>query len=84
MMTFLAPAAMWPLAFSASVKRPVDSITSCTPKAAQGSSAGDLADTTLISLPSTTSTSSSALSAADFLLLTVPLKGPWMESYFSR
>ena len=27
MMTFLAPAARWPLAFSASVKRPVDSMT---------------------------------------------------------
>ncbi len=27
MMTFLAPAARWPLAFSESVKRPVDSIT---------------------------------------------------------
>jgi len=27
MMTFLAPAAMCPLAFSASVKRPVDSMT---------------------------------------------------------
>ena len=26
MITFLAPAVMWPLAFSASVKRPVDSI----------------------------------------------------------
>ncbi len=31
MMTFLAPAVMWPLAFSASVKRPVDSITTSTP-----------------------------------------------------
>ncbi len=29
MMTFLAPAARWPLAFSASVNRPVDSITTC-------------------------------------------------------
>ena len=27
MMTFLAPAARWPLAFSESVNRPVDSIT---------------------------------------------------------
>ena len=27
MMTFFAPAARWPLAFSESVKRPVDSIT---------------------------------------------------------
>src|SRR6185295_1781975 len=45
MMTFFAPAVRWPLAFSASVKRPVDSITSWTPRAAQGSSAGDLAET---------------------------------------
>src|SRR4029078_13444874 len=36
MMTFLAPAVRWPLAFSASVKRPVDSITSWTPRADQG------------------------------------------------
>ncbi len=84
MMTFLAPAVRWPFAFSASVKRPVDSITSCTPSAAQGSSAGVFADTTLISLPSTRRTSSSGLSAADFLEPTLPLKAPWVESYFSR
>ena len=66
MMTFFAPAARWPLAFSASVKRPVDSITTCTPRAPQGNSAGVFALTTLISWPFTTSTSSSALSGADF------------------
>jgi hypothetical protein len=60
MMTFLAPAVMWPLAFSTSVNRPVDSITSSTPSAFHGSSAGDLALTTLISLPLTMSTSSPA------------------------
>ena len=31
MMTFFAPAVMWPLAFSTSVNRPVDSITRSTP-----------------------------------------------------
>ena len=84
MMTFLAPAVIWPRAFSASVKRPVDSITSCTPNFAHGSSAGDLALTTWMSLPLTTSTSSSVLSGADFLDDTVPLKRPWVESYLSK
>jgi hypothetical protein len=70
MMTFLAPAVMWPRAFSASVKRPVDSMTRSTPNLAQGSSAGVLALTTWMSLPLTTRTSSSALSAADFFELT--------------
>ena len=34
MMTFLAPASMWARAFSASVKRPVDSRTMSTPEVA--------------------------------------------------
>ncbi len=84
MMTFLAPAVMWPLAFSASVKRPVDSMTSSTPELAHGSSAGVLALTTLMSLPLTTRTSSSALSGEDFFEPTVPAKRPWVESYLSR
>lgn len=49
MMTFLAPAVMWPLAFSASVNRPVDSMTMSTPNCFQGNSAGDFALTTAIS-----------------------------------
>jgi hypothetical protein len=35
-----------------------------------------------MSLPLTTSTSSSALSGEDFFEETVPLKRPWAESYF--
>ncbi len=42
MITFLAPAVMWPLAFSASVKRPVDSMTRSTPSAFQGEGGGAL------------------------------------------
>ena len=85
MMTFFAPAVRWPLAFSASVNRPVDSITRCDAEGfAHGSSAGVLALTTWMSLPLTTRTSSSALSGEDFLDETVPLNRPCVESYFSR
>src|SRR3989344_9199504 len=52
MMTFLAPAAMCALAFSAAVKRPVDSMTISTPSAFHGSLAGSRSAMTLISLPS--------------------------------
>ena len=55
-----------------------------TPKAFQGNPEGSLALTTAMSLPLTTKTSSSALSAEDFLEDTSPLKAPWMESYLSR
>ncbi len=65
MMTFLAPAWMWPSALAFSVKSPVDSMTTSTPSAFHGNSAGDLALTTLISLPSTKRMSTS-LSGADF------------------
>jgi len=84
MMTFLAPAARWPFAFSASVKRPVDSITSCTPSFAHGNSAGVFALTTRISLPLTINTSSSALSGEDFFEVTVPANFPCVESYLTR
>ena len=85
MMTFFAPAAMWPLAFSASVNRPVDSMTISTPSAFHGSSAGVLAADDLISWPLTTRMSSSALSGDDLLVVdTSPLNRPWVESYFSR
>src|SRR5208337_3994284 len=60
--TFLAPACKCPAAFSLSVKRPVDSITISTPKAFQGSSAGDLvAITHLVLCPLTTNVSFSVL-----------------------
>ena len=84
MMTFLAPATRCPLALSASVNRPVDSMTISTPSAFQGSSAGVLAETTRISAPFTIRTSSSALSGEDLVELTVPAKRPWVESYLSR
>jgi hypothetical protein len=40
MITFRAPAVMWPVAFSASVNRPVDSITYSTPSCFHGRAAG--------------------------------------------
>src|ERR1700690_468319 len=84
MMTFFAPAVMWPWAFSTSVNKPVDSITRSTPSAFHGSSAGDLALTTLMSLPLTMRMSSSGLSAADFFDPTSPLNRPWREWFLSR
>ena len=96
MMTFFAPAVMWPCDFSTAVKRPVHSMTRSTPSAFHGSSAGDLALTTFMSLPLTTRMSGSASSAflpaalalatasGEVLLSTLPLKRPWMESYLSR
>ncbi len=68
MRTFLAPAAMWARAFSASVKRPVDSMTMSTPRSFQGSGAGSLIWRTLIVLPLTTIESS--------VWVTVPWKLP--------
>ena len=85
MMTFLAPASMWPLAFVASVNRPVDSITTSTPRAFHGSAAGpSLTARHLIFCPLTTSTSASAAAGLDFSLLTVPGNLPWIESYLTR
>src|SRR3989344_6846132 len=48
MMTFLAPASMWALALAGSVNRPVDSITTATPRSFHGSLAGSFSDKTLI------------------------------------
>ena len=84
MMTFFAPAARWPLAFSTSVNSPVDSMTTSTPNCFQGNCDGSLALTTFIFWPLTISTSGSVLSGADFSDPTVPLNRPWIESYFSR
>ena len=68
MMTFLAPASRWPLAFAASVNNPVLSTTMSTPSAFHGNAAGpSLTARHLISWPSTTSTSSSAASALGLL-----------------
>ena len=52
MMTFLAPALRWALAFSASVKRPVDSMTMSTPRSFQGRAAGSFSARMAISRPS--------------------------------
>ncbi len=76
MMTFLAPPSMCALALVASVKNPVDSITTSTPRSPQGSAAGSFSarifkvfPPTLMP-PSTTETSSG--------------NRPRMESYLSR
>ena len=52
MMTFWAPASMWALALSASVKMPVDSRTMSTPRSPHGSAAGSFSARMLISWPS--------------------------------
>src|SRR5258706_4946612 len=85
MSTFFAPAVMWPLAFSASVNRPVDSTTRSTPSAFHGNAAGpSRTERHLIFRPLTTSTSSSATEGLDFSLVTVPLNRPCVESYFTK
>ena len=58
MITFFAPAARWPFAFSESVKSPVDSITYSAPSSFHGSWLGSLAAMThLTASEPTTSTS---------------------------
>jgi hypothetical protein len=52
MMTFWAPAAMWALALSASVKMPVLSSTMSTPRSPHGRFAGSFSARILISRPS--------------------------------
>ena len=74
--TFLAPASMCACAFEPSVKKPVDSSTTSTPRSFQGRSAGLRSARILISLPSTTSTSS--------LTSTSTPRRPIMESYLSK
>ncbi len=74
--TFFAPPARWPLAFSASVNRPVDSMTISAPTEDQGSLAGSFSANTLISLPSILRSLPTAS--------TVPGYGPNVESYLKR
>src|SRR6266516_3722827 len=74
--TFFAPAVRCLLALSLSVKRPVLSSTSSTPRSFQGSFSGSLMADTLIDLPLTISASP--------LASTVPGKRRCTESYFSR
>ena len=76
MMTFLAPAARCFPAFSPELKRPVDSMTTSTPRSDHGSAPGSRSASTRTDFPSTMRPSS--------LCSTVPPKRPWTESYFSR
>ena len=83
MMTFFAPAARWPLAFSKSVKSPVDSMTYSTPSAFHGSWLGSLvARMHFTSSPPTTSTSLPSAWGLLFFVASECLKRPWTESYF--
>ena len=74
MMTFFAPASRCAFALVASVKKPVDSMTTSAPRSAQGSAPGSRSASTFTVVPSTTSPSSVAS--------TVPGYGPRIESYF--
>ena len=82
-MTFFAPAARWPLAFSMSVKRPVHSSTYSAPSSFQGSWLGSFA--AMMHFTSSPPTTRTSLASADGLLFFVEsacLKRPWTESYF--
>ncbi len=76
MMTFLAPFSACTRALLASVKKPVDSTTTSTPRSPQGSLAGSRSANALIVLPST------MISSA--VLFTSYGRRPRMLSYFSR
>ena len=73
----------WPLAFSASVKRPVDSMTMSTPRSFQGI-AGVLADDETLDLVAVDDQHVVSSALADDFFWTAPLNAPWVESYFSR
>ena len=76
MITFLAPASTCLRAASALVKKPVDSMTTSTPRSAHGSAPGSRSESALISLPSTEIEPSVAETSYGSL--------PRIESYFSR
>ncbi len=76
MMTFLAPASMCLAASSRLVKKPVDSITTSTPRSPQPRAAGSRSERTFSSLPSMMIESPSTS--------TVPGKRPRIESYLRR
>ena len=78
MTTFSAPASRWPLAFSASVKMPVDSTTTSTPRSPQGSSlSGPRCASALILVSPTTMVSSPSSETSCG-------RRPRIESYLSR
>ena len=60
MITYFAPASRCAFAFVASVKKPVDSMTTSTPRSFHGSFAGSFSARTLIRRPSMTSASAVA------------------------
>src|ERR1700692_4034367 len=76
MMTFLTVVPRWALAFSASVKKPVDSMTIWAPTEAQSSLAGSRSAKTLICLPSM------AMKSWPWVILFGRL--PRMQSYLRR
>ena len=76
MMTFLAPLSACVLALVASVKKPVDSITTSAPTSDHFRFAGSRSANALKLLPATVMSSSVAE--------TSPGKRPRIESYFSR
>src|SRR5215218_4238846 len=76
MITFFAPASRCLAAASRVVNRPVDSITTSTPRSLHGSAAGSRSASVLTSRPSIVSDPSPAS--------TVPGNGPYTESYLSR
>src|SRR3954454_873739 len=76
MITFWAPASRCLAAASRLVNRPVDSITTSTPRSPHGRAAGSRSASTLTSRPSMLSASPSCS--------TVPAKWPYTESYLSR
>ena len=84
MITFLAPAAKWPFAFSESVNKPVDSITYSTPSSFQGSCEGSfVAAIHFVLKPLTTKTSSTSTAAPLFSVERFAFNLPWTESYLS-
>ena len=76
MMTFLAPAAKWAPAFSLSVKRPLDSTTSETPRSFHGSFDGSFSAVTPMRWPLIIRWSAPAV--------TSPSNVRWTESYLKR
>src|SRR5439155_2595880 len=60
MTTFFAPPVRWPRAFSAAVKRPVDSTTRSAPAVFHGMAAGSRSENTLIAQSLTRSSASRA------------------------
>src|SRR4051812_2386653 len=71
-----APPSMWAAAFSPSVKMPVDSMTTSTPKSPHGSAFGSRSANTLNSSPPTAMPSPVTLTSSS--------SRPWVESYLSR